>query len=679
MNFFQHQDSAKKKTSLLVLLLLCAVAALIIITVFALAAVLFFTGNHATSVHAAEAYNTSYSEHLKIMYTSPITLYIAIGVILVVGGASIFKLSQLSKGGSSIAVALGGYLIQPDSQDPDERKVLNVVEEMALASGNPVPLVYVLEEQGINAFAAGNGRRDAVIGITRGAINSFTRDEVQGVIAHEFSHIHNGDMRLNMRIIAILHGILVLGLIGDVIWRSTYYSAGSSFTRRRESRKNTGPILSAAIALWVIGYAGTFFGNIIKAAVSRQREFLADASAVQFTRNPSGISNALKKIGGNSSKAFIQHAASNQFSHMFFGSNLKNTFLNIFATHPPLADRIKRIEPNWDGQFIAPSNDRQPSHVESMSPGEANLSQPEAAFMAAAAAAVQASGHTAYSGTTAEEEQAKRLPDIEFTLESATELDEPTEQNLAHAEQLLASLPKVVHDACHEPFSARALIYCLVLDTDPAQRNEQLTYLKGHAAVQTFREVARLRPLFSKLAPELYLSIVDLCIPALKQQSAPQLKRFIENLSALIKADGKITLYEWCIYRIILQNLKEQNPKEHFSLNSQKAAAKTLIEVLAGLSEHTPPNKAFVKGWAALGLQSTASYSEHTFSPKKMEVAIRALAQLKPLEKPKLLKGLATTILADNHVSPAEAELYRAIADLLNCPVPPLTRLKDTK
>lgn len=244
MNFFEHQDAAKKKTGLLVGLLLCAVASLIIITAITLASILFFTGNHATSIHAVEAYNTSYIEHLRIILSSHITLYLALGVCLVVAVASFFKFAQMTKGGAVVAASLGGRMLQPDSKDANERKVLNVVEEMAIASGNPVPMVFLLEESGINAFAAGNGRRDAVIGITRGAVETLTRDEIQGVIAHEFSHIHNGDMRLNMRLIAILHGILVIGLIGDMLWHSAFYRHGY---RSNNDRKNGAPIIALSL------------------------------------------------------------------------------------------------------------------------------------------------------------------------------------------------------------------------------------------------------------------------------------------------------------------------------------------------------------------------------------------------------------------------------------------------
>lgn len=662
MNFFEHQDAAKKKTGLLVGLLICAVVSLILITAIALASILFFTGNHATSIHMADAYNTSYIEHLRIVLSSEITLYLALGVCLVVAVASFYKFAQMTKGGAAVAVSLGGNMLQPDSKEPNERKVLNVVEEMAIASGNPVPMVFLLEETGINAFAAGNGRRDAVIGITRGAIENLSRDEVQGVIAHEFSHIHNGDMRLNMRLIAILHGILIIGLIGDMLWHSVYYRHGFV---RSNNRKNGSPIIAVSLALLAIGYAGTFFGNLIKAAVSRQREFLADASAVQFTRNPDGIGGALKKIGGYSGSSHMEHKASAQFSHMFFCNGLKASFFSFFATHPPLPDRIKRIDPRWDGQFIAPKPPRTQSSYE----------PPQQQTVDKAAVLGAAIGAAAQQGQGTNADTRKHLPDIEFTLESATDLEEPTEQQLQCAQQFLAALPKPIHEACHEPFSARALMYCLLLDTNPTQRNVQLTHLKQHAAPETFREVAKLRPLLSKCPRHTHLALVDLAIPALKQQSAPQCKTFITNLAALIKIDNKISMFEWCLYRIIGQNLSQQQLKETLSLKSQSLHAKYLLMLVASYGDNAHPKQAFEKGWPQLGLNKQEEFKQVVFSPKQLETALRALTQLKPLEKPKLLKGITEVILADGKVTADEAELYRAIADLLNCPVPPLHAL----
>ncbi len=304
--------------------------------------------------------NSNLEEPLPFQWWHPEFFIVTSGsVLLVITIGSLYKMTMLSGGGESVALALGGRKVPANTRDLAERILLNVVEEMALASGTPVPPVYIMDdEEGINAFAAGTTPQNAVIGITRGAILTLKRDELQGVIAHEFSHILNGDMRLNIRLMGLLHGILVLALIGYMVLRIVGNSPGRVSTRRSsDDNKGAGglilAILAAGVALLIIGYVGVFFAHLIKSAVSRQREFLADASAVQFTRNPSGIADALKKIGGWSKSSKITSPRAEESSHMFFGSAM---MLSFFATHPPLAQRIQRIDPNFKGNFPNPES-----------------------------------------------------------------------------------------------------------------------------------------------------------------------------------------------------------------------------------------------------------------------------------------------------------------------------------
>lgn len=343
MNFFEHQDSARRKTSHLVMLFVLAVLLLIGLTQLLVMAVLVWINGVPGQEWQMALQYFSWSMLLKIAG--------GIGAIVLLG--SLFKLTQLSSGGKVIAEALGGRLLNLNSGDADERKLLNVVQEMAIASGTPVPPVYLIEEPAINAFAAGYKPADAVIGVTRGCIQQLDRDELQGVIAHEFSHIFNGDMRLNVRLIGVLHGILVLGMIGFFI----LHSVSRTGYRSRSSKNNSAlPFLALGAGLMAIGYVGTFFGNWIKAAVSRQREFLADSSAVQFTRNPQGISGALKKIGGLSEGSRIENPQAAEMSHLFFGQAVQPFFSRLMATHPSLSERISRIEPNWNGRFSVTSS-----------------------------------------------------------------------------------------------------------------------------------------------------------------------------------------------------------------------------------------------------------------------------------------------------------------------------------
>lgn len=333
MDFFQHQDEAKKRTTLLVVLFILAVIALIALLNILIAA--FFIGGGEGGT--ANIFNHTTAEQWFV---------VSVIVIVGVGGASLFRWVQLRGGGKVVARSLGGRLVHPDSTDFYEQRLLNVVSEIALAAGVPVPPVYLLEDNEINAFAAGYNLSDAVIGVTKGCMQKLSRDQLQGVIAHEFSHIFNGDMRLNIRIMALLFGILFITLIGRFFIDATL--TRSYQTSKKNDNRMAGALFG--VALIVIGYCGVFFGNLIKAAVSRQREYLADASAVQYTRNPEGIAGALKVIALEGSG--IKSPARSEAAHLFFGDALGSTLFSLFATHPGIDDRIKRIEPSWDGQYL---------------------------------------------------------------------------------------------------------------------------------------------------------------------------------------------------------------------------------------------------------------------------------------------------------------------------------------
>jgi Zn-dependent protease with chaperone function len=281
VNFFEHQDQARRSTSRLVALFCLAVALLI--------------GGLYLAVVAIVALYVTKSELADIVWWKPeLFLLVSLGSVLLIGAASAYRMYSLRSGGAALAESLGGRPAEAHSDDPATRRLLNVVEEMALASGTPVPRVFVLDrEEGINAFAAGHDLGDAVIAVTGGALRKLDREELQGVVAHELSHVVNGDMRLNLRLIGVLHGILLLGSIGAQLLRAT---ARGGRSRSSKGSSAVAILFSFGLALVVIGYTGVLVGRLIKSAVSRQREFLADASAVQFTRNPRGLSGALQKI-----------------------------------------------------------------------------------------------------------------------------------------------------------------------------------------------------------------------------------------------------------------------------------------------------------------------------------------------------------------------------------------------
>lgn len=628
MNFFQHQDAARKRTAMLVALLIAAVASLILITVVSLGLFFNIAQINSTTVGAALNQELSPGDYIWQLLHTPFALWVALGVLSVVSAGSLYKLIELKRGGRAVAEALGGRLLAADSRDPLERKILNVVEEMAIASGNPVPAVYLLEDNSINAFAAGLSRHDAVIGVTRGCVNLLSRDELQGVVAHEFSHIHNGDMRLNMRLLAILHGILLIGLIGQFLAR------GSGGVRRRRD----GRVALLGFALLAIGYGGTFFGNMIKAAISRQREFLADASAVQFTRNPGGITGALKKIGGWSQGSLIASAHAAEFSHFYFSQGLRSAFASFFSTHPPLDSRIKRIEPRWSGEFplIAGALDEPNQHVSRFASEAPTPFQP--------------------------------LDDSVLEI-----IGEPKPVHIDLADRILEDIPASLQAAAHQAFSARALVYGLLLDPDkPDLRQQQIALLKQFAHPATFKELAAHMDSILSLHKNTRLPLLSLCIPALKNQSEAQYQVFKANLERLIQADASVSIFEWSLYRICTRNIEERAPHGNTGLEHHKSTTVFLLMAVSMAGNSREPLLALNKGLASLGWPLLVSMPSHTLRMDVLDKVLDQLERLRPLEKPKLLKALIAVITADNTVRTEEKELFRAIADTLDCPVPPL-------
>ena len=511
MNFFEQQDRARRNSGRLLILMALAVLSLITLTSLALGAIWQLFGNDQNSLGLLDGPGS-------LLPSWPLVGGVALAVIGVVLLGSLYKQLQLSRGGQAIAERLGGRLINLSPQNLEERRLLNVVEEMALASGTSVPPVYVLDDAGINAFAAGLTPQDAVIGITRGAICQLSRDELQGVIAHEFSHIFHGDMRLNTRLVSLLHGILLLGLIGGFLLRSS--GRGS-----RSSRDNSVAIvLAIGVALWLLGYAGTFFGNLIKAAVSRQREFLADASAVQYTRNPESIAGALKKIGGNLYGSQLQAGHAAEFSHMYFAAGVRQALDGMLATHPPLDQRIRRITPGWDGRYphVAELSAVTPAAVASDSAGNLHDLSAFAPGLSAASAS-----------------------------EAIGAIGDPQAAHLLAARSTLAQLDLALSEAAHSCSGAQALLYGLLLDPAEAQATQQLQRLQPRIAAEVAAQLEQLRAPLRQLAPGMRLPLLDLAMPTLKQLATDQFATLKANLALLIRADGRVALLELTLLLIV--------------------------------------------------------------------------------------------------------------------------------
>lgn len=658
MNFFEQQERAKRNTSKLVVLMGLAVISLVAISSVAVAAILALLDQNDPGA----AFTTeSWFAKMTALLDWHLVGTIAVLVIGVVVAGSLFKHFQLRSGGKAVAESLNGRLIDPATTDLEERKILNVVEEMAIASGIPVPPVYAMEDESINAFAAGHTPQDAVIGVTRGCIRLLTREELQGVVAHEFSHIFHGDMRLNTRLVATLNGILLIGLVGYILLRSAPF-------RRGGSRDNSAFIMLAiGMVLVVVGFAGTFFGNLIKSAVSRQREFLADASSVQFTRNPDGIANALKKIGGYGAGSRIQAANASEYSHMFFSRAVGGAFSIFMATHPPLEQRIRRIQRDWDGKFISP----QPEPAAEPRPGmgpRADDDRPRAvqgmlgAAVAGTLMGAQSSAQAAPLGSKASRDAIEAI-------------GQPSAGHVAYAQQTIAALDPELREAAHDAYSARALIYGLLLATSEPLRSSQLTALEQHADPDVYRYVTKLGAKLAGLDPRSRLPLVALALPALKQLSSTQYSTFKSCLGQLIMADKQVSLMEWALYRIVVHNIEPppSSPKRA-ALGSLRDECQVLLSALvhAGHMDDSQARIAFDTAASNLPLKKMELLPRDAVSAAALEPAVIHLSTVAPSDKRSLIQALAQAVEHDGSITVAEAELLRAITDSLDCPLPPL-------
>jgi Zn-dependent protease with chaperone function len=654
MDFFARQDQARKKTKLLVFYFIVAV--ILIVALNYLVALVVFSGAQARQHHG----NSYEAATPLVLWNPPVFLGATLITLAIVSIGSVFKISQLAGGGSVVAESMGGRLVNSNTTNPDERKLLNVVEEMAIASGVPMPQVYVLDnEEGINAFAAGHTTGDAAVGVTRSCITKLSRDELQGVIGHEFSHILNGDMRLNIQLMGVLFGILCLATIGRIL---LYVRGGNS------RDKNMLPIIG--IALLIIGSIGVFFGRLIQAAVSRQREFLADASSVQFTRNPAGLSGALQKIGSYGSKMESPNAP--DAGHLFFGNALSSAFMGALATHPPLEDRIRAIDPAWDGKYPAfQPLDQQEREAIMRRAGVSDLHAiaGKNIFGAVLGGAVLESGNTA-------------RPPVIQSHSVLPNLGNPTPLHLEYAEKLRNALPESVKAATREPLDAVALIYAMLLSPDETTRATQLAELAKRVTPEIYGKTMTLFPGVSSAAAHARLPMVNIALGALKQLSAERFAQFSKTLQWLIQSDGKMELFEFVLQKIVLRHLAPQfggaRPPvvQFYTIKPLVPDCMVVLSALAyiGGSNADEVGKAFDAGAPCLRAPNDVDVKLLPLDQcrlNQIDPALNRLAQAVPQIKKNLLDACIQTVAADGVIQEKEAELLRAIADTLDCPMPP--------
>lgn len=622
MNFFEYQEQARKNTRWLVFLFILAVIALIGLTDLLVILCYFAISSDNNSTVSPVSVDVHYT--------------IAIVISIIVLFASLSRMREMKAGGSRVADELGGRIIPALTRDRKERRLLNIVEEMAIASGMPVPQVYVLEDSAINAFAAGHSPHDAVIGVTRGTIDLLSRDELQGVIAHEFSHIFNGDMRLNIRLIGLLFGILFIGLVGQKIVRY----AGRS--------KEGGKAALFGIGLMAIGYGGLFFGNLIKATVSRQREFLADASSVQFTRNPDAIGGALKKIGGWSLGSKLSSTNAAEYSHFYIAEGVSSFMSGLFNTHPSLADRIRRIEPRWDGKF--PKVQR----VEEVDTDKKDSNKPFSA-------------------------DSFKQPEILITtaaiITAISSAGLPTSDHVQYARKLIADIPESLLLASREPMAAYALVLGLIVNKDVLSNPTQLDQLFQGIDLEI---VSLLRKLFQPLMTldtKYRLPLIELAVPTLKSLSDTQRKKFKQDLLLIIKLDNRVDFWEWAIHRIIILSLDKRKTTKAVYANFLKIERECRI-LLAAVTyssnrESATCKAAFHVAAVELGI-GTEIIDKEKISHAELIHSLEKINQLKPLVKPRFLKALALAAEHDGVIDVEEVEFIRAISEGIDCPMPPL-------
>jgi len=657
MDFFEAQDQARSRTKLLILYFALAVIMIVCAVYLAVTAGVFY-------------YYYEMGEEPPVFFSAQRMELTALFVVPLIGLGSFWKITQLGRsGGAGVAVALGGRRVEHSTKRPEERKLLNVVEEMAIASGTPVPAVYIMDgEVGINAFAAGLGLEDAAIGVTRGAVEQLDRDELQGVIAHEFSHILNGDMRLSTKLSGWIFGIVMLTLLGRGFWALIKGGSGSGSrtsgrgiyvgtprargsSRGGDSKGGAGALIIAvilvAVLITIIGFIGEFFARLIQAAVSRQREYLADAAAVQFTRNPEGIGNALRRIGGAPQYSRVEHPGAGQFAHAFFSKSLRGE-VSFLATHPPLGDRIGRVLPNWQGDYLPPRPKAKPKPKK-----EAKREQ---------------KGFFDFSGKGDGHLQQALGAGILMKL-----LGQMPEQGKGFAEATRLKLENLLPEAFDDVAQSPAVVLALLLhDGDAAV--EQRGYLDEH-----YPEIAEATLAFQSNLQALdraqRLVLVELMGARLPETLLTDTEKedFLSAIRFLAQADKEITSFEVACMQVVQRRLFAAHPAvsarpailEAASVLATRLARETRVD---GLQTETLLKQA--SGYSSYFINQLTPTETVDFA--SLEKAFADLARSPLGVRRQFLQICERIVAADQKATMEEVELLRALAIGLGIPAAPV-------
>lgn len=657
MNFFAEQEEARRQSFRLVLLFSIAVL-VIVLAIDALVVFVGFGGGNSDAPWAFDPWRMA---------------MVSLGVAALIGVASLFRTVSLRSGGSAVARGMGATAVPADTTNPAWRKLRNVIEEVAIASSVPVPEIYVMEnEAGINAFAAGYAPEDAAVCVTRGCLDKLTRDELQGVIAHEFSHVLNGDMRVNIRLIGLLFGILVIGILG----RFLMYSGGS--VRSSRDRGSGASLALIGIALLVIGYVGFFFGRLIQAGVARSRETLADASAVQFTRQTTGIAGALKKIAALAEGSRLEAQDTQEVAHMLFGEGLEAK--SWFATHPPLAQRIRALDPAFELDELRAIHAawQQPRPAADKDDPRASLSGlvPPEVLLATIAAAAAGPVAALPSPTSRVQINVDAVP---------ASVGHPDRADFATAGALHRAIPDALRQQASDPGQAMSLVLALALSHDGDARRDQLASLAGLSFAEQSAGIQQVSEQTRQLNPMMRLPLAALAFPALRRQPRPRLEELTTALNRLMLADQRISLAEYCLAKLVqVQVISALNPAAAFRRPKTRLArcrneVRALFALVArgGNSDQAEAQRAFQLAIEEVWPGRAMGYELPEDWPRALDQALATLDRLSPSGKQLVVRGLARAISADGTVTLAEAELLRVVCAALHCPLPPLLAQAD--
>lgn len=673
MDFYAHQAAARSHSRWLVIAFLASLLAVGV----ALDIVIFT----ALSVRDAR-YDGGLLGPIAYATLHPFeAILTTLVVVAILGLASAYKSLELRGGGGVVARSLGGVRVDRDTTDLKRKRLLNIVEEMSIASGVPMPEVYILEQEAaINAFAAGHTPANAAVTVTQGALDALNREQLQGVIGHEFSHILNGDMRLNIQLMGWVFGLFVVALIGRMILNS------SSFVSR--DRRNSNVQLIFGLAVLVLGYIGLFFGRLLQAAVSRQRERLADASGVQFTRNPQGLKEALVKIAIAPDGSVLRAANAEQAAHMFFAEGLSRAF----ATHPPIFERIRELDPQFSQRDLqqlaqemskqgpeeaavadaAPRAARQGDLATQMTQlGSAGI--PGAAVLAGAAGApgagVSAAAARAVGGAA--------IP-TPAAADVAMQVGQPQTVHIEQAKALRLAIPPELRTFAESSGHAQAIVLALLLSRDAAVRARQLESLQGSLGANNTTVVQQAAALTDGLAPLLRLPVFQQIFPGLRRVPVPQRKALARIANDLIAADARMDVFEFCLSKLLETLLNDEMdaraPHGNLSLDSAQNEIAVLFATLAriGAEDDSAARMAYEAGMATVLPMRRPDYRSSAQWAQELGDALPRLDDLHPFAKKAVVEGLVKTVANDDVMTVEEAELLRAVCALMHCPLPPL-------